>query len=87
MVSTFERASEVPKQDSLKMSGDDVKAQRLQQYQAESYAWPPSTEAMTDVAARKEMEEKMRNMFSPDHTHLRPTLPGGPEAGAGGRKR
>eukprot|EP00931_Biecheleriopsis_adriatica_P081783 TRINITY_DN55124_c0_g1_i1.p1 TRINITY_DN55124_c0_g1~~TRINITY_DN55124_c0_g1_i1.p1 ORF type:complete len:112 (+),score=31.04 TRINITY_DN55124_c0_g1_i1:51-338(+) len=92
--SSYERAElrdlkqEDEYESALHHSGDDVKAMRLQRYKEESSNWPPAPEgAESKEYERLKQQKLLRDKFDPDHFHLRPTLPGGPEADTGLKKK
>lgn len=84
-LSTYERRQVVPVQQDGINGGDDVKAVRLLFFKTESSAWPVKSEDSKGLEQRRQAR-LFRDRFNPEFFHLRPSLPGGPEADAVAKK-
>mmetsp|Transcript_89491 Transcript_89491/g.109526 ORF Transcript_89491/g.109526 Transcript_89491/m.109526 type:complete len:87 (+) Transcript_89491:74-334(+) len=78
-LSTYERRQVVVVKEGI-YSGDDLKAERLRTYKAESSSWPVKEESK--ALEQRRQARLFRDRFNPDFFHLRPSLPGGSEADA-----
>mmetsp|Transcript_100609 Transcript_100609/g.139801 ORF Transcript_100609/g.139801 Transcript_100609/m.139801 type:complete len:85 (-) Transcript_100609:5-259(-) len=78
-ISSYEQSQALALVEDRTYTGDEVKARRLRAYKDESATWPP-TAPENHVTEQRRQARLLRDRFNPDFFHLRPSLPGGPEA-------
>mmetsp|Transcript_21608 Transcript_21608/g.40687 ORF Transcript_21608/g.40687 Transcript_21608/m.40687 type:complete len:87 (-) Transcript_21608:59-319(-) len=79
LISSFEKTSALALVQEDAFQGDELKVMRLRAYKEESNAWPP-VQQDSKTMEQKRQARLFRDKFNPDFFHLRPSLPGGPEA-------